>query len=86
MPARTQAYNAVVRSVARADPGEVSVIDLNRMLSPDGVYTASVRGVEARWPDGVHISTAGGELLQSQILPIMDRIGMREEAAARPHA
>ena len=35
-PARVQAYNALVRQVARADPGEVSVIDLNRMLEPDG--------------------------------------------------
>ena len=85
MPARTQAYNAVVRRVAHADPGVVSVIDLNRMLSPDGVYTGSVGGVEVR-PDGIHISPAGGELLRRQILPIMDRIGMRDEAAARAHA
>ncbi len=84
-PARTVAYNAVVRRVAGADPGEVSVIDLNRMLSPGGVYTASVGGVDVR-PDGIHISAAGGELLRRQILPIMDRIGMREEAAARAHA
>ena len=83
-PARAQAYNALVRQVARADPQEVSVIDLNRMLDPDGVYTASLDGLDVRY-DGIHISPAGGQLLQRQILPPIDRIGMADEAAARAH-
>ena len=83
MPSRVRAYNALVRQVARSDPGEISVIDLNRMLSPAGVYTASLDGVAVRWPDGVHISLAGGQLLQPQILPEIDRIGMEDETAAR---
>jgi hypothetical protein len=81
-PARAQAYNALVRQVAQSDPGEVSVIDLNRMLSPDGVYTATLDGIDVRSPDGIHVSPAGGELLQRQILPLIDRIGMEDEAAA----
>jgi len=85
-PARTQAYNALVRQVARDDPREVSVIDLNRMLSRNGVYTASLDGVHVRWPDGVHISAAGGQLLQREILPVIDHIGMENEAAAKAHA
>ncbi len=83
-PARVQAYNALVRRVARADPREVDVIDLNRLLGPDGVYTASLDGVDVR-PDGVHISPAGGLMLQQEILPEVDRIGMENEAAARAH-
>jgi hypothetical protein len=82
-PARVQAYNALVRQLARSDPREVSVIDLNRMLSPRGVYTASLDGVGVRLPDGIHISAAGGEFLQRQILPEIDRIGMEDETAAR---
>ncbi len=85
VPSRVQAYNALVRRVARADPGEVSVIDLNRMLSPGGVYTAALDGVDVRWPDGIHISAAGGQLLQRQILPEIDRIGMEDETAAKVH-
>jgi hypothetical protein len=81
-PARAQAYNALVRQVARADPSEVSVIDLNLMLSRDGVYTASLDGVDVRWPDGVHISVAGGQLLQREILPEIDHLGMGSETAA----
>ncbi len=81
-PARAQAYNALVRQVAQTDPGEVTVIDLNRMLSRDGVYTASLDGVDVRWPDGVHISAAGGHLLQREILPEIDHVGMENETAA----
>ena len=82
-PTRVQAYNALVRRVAQADPGEVSVIDLNRMLSRDGGYAASLDGVVVRWPDGVHISAAGGQLLQREILPEIDHIGMENETAVR---
>ena len=64
-----------------AHPGVVSVIDLNRMLSPAGVYTASVSGIDVRSTDGIHVSLDGGELLQRQILPAVDRIGMEDEAA-----
>jgi hypothetical protein len=80
-PARVQAYNALVRQVARTHPGVVSVIDVNRMLSPNGVYTASLSGVDVRSSDGIHVSVDGGQLLQRQILPAVDRIGMEDEAA-----
>jgi hypothetical protein len=83
-PTRVQDYNALVRQLARADPREVSVIDLNRMLSPDGVYTASLDGVDVRY-DGIHISPAGGQLLQPLILPAIARLGVEEETAARAH-
>jgi len=83
-PARVQAYNALVQQVARAHPGVVSVIDLNKLLSPDGVYTATLSGVDVRMPDGIHISLNGGELLQRQVLPALDRIGLEDEAARAP--
>ncbi len=83
---RAQAYNAVVQRVAHAEPGVVSVIDLNHMLSPRGTYTDWVGGVEVRTPDGIHISVAGGELLRPRILPAVDRIGMEDEAGARSRA
>ena len=82
---RAAAYNALVAQVARAQPsGEVTVVDLNQMLSPDGAYTPSVGGVRVRYTDGIHVSLAGGVLLRRQILPEVDRIGMEDEAAARP--
>jgi hypothetical protein len=84
-PARVQAYNALVRQVAQTHPGVVSVIDLNKMLSPDGVYASSLSGIDVRSTDGIHISVSGGELLRRQILPAVDRIGLEDGAArARP--
>jgi hypothetical protein len=80
-PGRVRAYNALVRRVARADPGVVSVLDLNRMLGPGGVYTACLSGLDVRTDDGIHVTLDGGELLQRQILPAVDRIGMADEAA-----
>jgi hypothetical protein len=85
-PARVRAFNALVWRVARSHPGEVNVIDLNRMLSPAGAYTQSEDGITVRWADGVHVTTAAGELLQRQILPQIDRIGLDDETAARAHA
>jgi SGNH domain-containing protein len=81
-PSRTRAYNALVRAVAGAHPGEVQVIDLNRMLSRAGSYTATVDGIGVRTPDGIHVSTSGGELLQRRILPAIDRMGLEDETAA----
>ncbi|HXN58813.1 MAG TPA: SGNH hydrolase domain-containing protein [Acidimicrobiales bacterium] len=84
--ARARAYNALVEQVARSEPGHVSVIDLNKMLDPDGAYCPTVDGVRVRWTDGVHVSRAGGLLLQGQILPVIGRIGLEDEAAARTPA
>ena len=61
----------------------MTVVDLNKMLSPDGTYTSTVGGVQVRYTDGIHVSLAGGELLQRQILPEVDKIGMEDETAAK---
>jgi hypothetical protein len=85
-PARARAYNALVEHVARSEPSHVSVIDLNKMLDPDGAYCSTIDGVDVRWTDRVHVSRAGGLLLQRQILPMIGRIGLEDEAAARTPA
>ena len=86
-PARARAYNALVSRVAGAvRPGEVTVVDLNKMLSPSGAYTPTVDGVQVRYTDGIHVSLAGGVLLQHEILPEIGRIGMGHEAAAKAGA
>ncbi|HEY1828783.1 MAG TPA: SGNH hydrolase domain-containing protein [Acidimicrobiales bacterium] len=72
-------FNQLTRQVAKSMPHEVTVIDLNKMLSPNGKYDTVVDGVRVRWSDGVHVSYAGGELLQRSILPTIDRIGLADE-------
>jgi hypothetical protein len=80
-PSRARLFNTLVRQVARAEPKVVSVVDLNHMLAPAGVYTASVDGIDVRSPDGIHVSLDGGELLQRAILPQVAQLGLEAAPA-----
>jgi hypothetical protein len=51
------AYNQIVQSVASQYP-YVSIDDLHTALDPGGVYQPVVDGIQARGPDGVHITAA----------------------------
>jgi hypothetical protein len=51
-PDRIDEWNALVRSVAKARPN-VTVLDLNRKLGPNGAYTNRIDGIRMRM-DGVH--------------------------------
>jgi hypothetical protein len=77
--ASTDAFNRVEAAVAKSYPRQVTVIHLNKMLSPDGVFTSTVHGVVTHWTDGIHISSAGGQYLQRDIFPIVDRLAMGTE-------
>jgi hypothetical protein len=76
-PGRADAYNRLVRQVAAHNRHDVTFIDLNHMLSPAGHYTATVKGVTVRWSDGIHISVAGGEMVQPAVLSVVGRLGRR---------
>jgi hypothetical protein len=81
-PSRVRAYNALVAKVARSHRN-VTVIPLNHLLSPKGVYTSKVDGVRTRWLDRIHISILGGQFLQPAILPVIDRLGLQAETTQR---
>jgi hypothetical protein len=53
-PTRRSIYNRLVRQVAAEFPGRVSVLDYAAILSPGGVFTRTLDGVEVRTPDNVH--------------------------------
>jgi peptidoglycan/LPS O-acetylase OafA/YrhL len=53
-PARRAIYNKLVRETAKDFPGKVSVIDYGAILSPNGVFTKDIDGVQVRTADGVH--------------------------------
>lgn len=50
-------WNALVRSVIGQHP-KIAVLDLNKKLCPDGVYTANADGIQVR-SDGVHFTPEG---------------------------
>ncbi len=80
-PSRVTAYNAIVERVAKEHPGLVTVIDLNKMLDPNGHYTSTIDGIVVRWTDGIHISSAGDQWLQPKILPQIASLGLSSRAA-----
>jgi hypothetical protein len=53
-PRRRAVYNSLLRRIASQFPGKVSVVDFGSILSPKGVFTTYIDGVQVRTPDGVH--------------------------------
>jgi peptidoglycan/LPS O-acetylase OafA/YrhL len=53
-PDRVNAYNALVRQVAAADPQKATVVNLYGVVCPAGQYETQIGGVTVRAPDGVH--------------------------------
>ncbi|MEY8018634.1 acyltransferase family protein [Mycobacterium servetii] len=56
-PNRVNQWNAMLRAAVSRHPG-VQILDLNKKLCPDGVYTAKVDGIKVR-SDGVHLTSEG---------------------------
>jgi peptidoglycan/LPS O-acetylase OafA/YrhL len=56
-PDRVNQWNALLRRTIRDRP-DIAVLDLNKKLAPDGVYTAKVDGMQVR-SDGVHLTPEG---------------------------
>jgi hypothetical protein len=69
-------FNALVAAVAAEDPSFVSVLDVNRLLSPGGHYTSSIGGVVARAPAHVHLTDAGvRDLIDPVMNPVVEAAG-----------
>ncbi|MDA3641075.1 acyltransferase family protein [Mycobacterium xenopi] len=60
-PERVDQWNTLLRRTIGKRPN-VSILDLNRKLCPDGVYTAKVDGIQVR-SDGVHLTPEGVQWL-----------------------
>jgi peptidoglycan/LPS O-acetylase OafA/YrhL len=56
-PDRVNQWNTMLRDAVGQHPN-VSILDLNKKLCPDGVYTAKVDGIKVR-SDGVHLTPEG---------------------------
>jgi hypothetical protein len=75
-PDRVTAFNRDLAQVAVDERGKVTLVDLNRVLCPHGRFQTVVDGVVARWPDGIHITPAGGQWLQPHVLPTVAAAGL----------
>jgi lysophospholipase L1-like esterase len=68
-PAWIDRWNGFLRDLAGANPGKVSVVDLNKVLDPAGRWTDTVDGVSVRISDRMHLSAAGADLAARDVVP-----------------
>ena len=80
LPGRTDEFNALLRHVAFLQRRTTTVIDVNRMLDPNGRYTSYVHGVMVRNADQEHPSVYAGMFLRPVVLPQL----VRWSESARP--
>ncbi len=73
--AMVDSLNAVGRLLAEESGDLVTVIDLNRYLSPDGTYSDSIGDVKVRSRDSVHFSEEGSNLIGAWLAPQIIEIG-----------
>jgi peptidoglycan/LPS O-acetylase OafA/YrhL len=73
-PARVDAWNADLRTEAAKHPDVVTILDLNKVVCPDGKYTQSVGGLAVR-SDGLHFTPEGVQrLIAPWLLPQLTAI------------
>jgi hypothetical protein len=77
-PTRVARDDALMQAAVAVDPG-ASFLDLGPWLSPGGRYTSTVAGVQARCPDGVHLTPAGGAFVASQLFPVITNLARQHQ-------
>ena len=80
-PRRLAIYNGIVRTVARRTHS--TVLDLDAMVCPNGVYHQVIDGVTVRSPDGVHFARTAGSYLAGGILNVLLDEGRQAAVAQR---
>jgi len=81
-PDRVEAFNRDLARVAAATRGKMTLMDLTALLSPHRHFQTVVDGVVVRWPDGVHVTPAGGTWLQPRVLPTVAELGLAVRSGA----
>ncbi|ABK69984.1 acyltransferase family protein [Mycolicibacterium smegmatis] len=71
-PSRVRAWNTILRDVAAKRPN-VSVLDFNAKLNPNGAYTARVDGIRMR-SDGVHPTAEAVEWLTPWLVDSLKKL------------
>jgi peptidoglycan/LPS O-acetylase OafA/YrhL len=73
-PQRVDAWNRLLATVAAAAPSHPTILDLNRLTCPNGVFTWSIGGLQVRG-DGLHFTPAGVQrIIAPWLLPQLTRL------------
>jgi peptidoglycan/LPS O-acetylase OafA/YrhL len=73
-PARVDAWNKLLATVAAAVPAHPTILDLNKVVCPKGTYTADLNGLKIR-SDGLHFTPDGvKQVIAPWLLPQLTRL------------
>ncbi len=73
-PARVDAWNGLLRAEAARHPDTVTVLDLNKVMCPDGRFTWTINGLKVR-SDGLHFTPAAVQkIIAPWLLPQLGRL------------
>jgi peptidoglycan/LPS O-acetylase OafA/YrhL len=73
-PARVNAWNALLHQAAARDPARIHVLDLNRLMCPNGHFTWTIHGLQVR-SDGLHFTPqAVQQIIAPWLLPKLNAI------------
>ncbi|HKD97404.1 MAG TPA: acyltransferase family protein [Micromonosporaceae bacterium] len=76
LPARVDAWNQLVREEQAKHPKQVTILDLNKVVCPDGKFTWSLDGFRIR-SDGLHYTPAGVQrIIAPWLLPKLAQIAV----------
>jgi hypothetical protein len=65
------AFNSIVSTVAHRDRSWVSVLNVNELLDPGGVFTGSIDGVQTRIADQTHLTQAAvQQFIDPELVPL----------------
>ena len=74
-PARVDRFNQILRETVARHPGRVTLLDLNRLVSPGGRYVRTIDGVDVRAADGIHFHPEGADWLAGPLLQQLEARG-----------
>jgi peptidoglycan/LPS O-acetylase OafA/YrhL len=78
-PARVDAWNRLLNAEAAKHPATITVLDLNRLVCPNGTFTWSVNGLRVR-SDGLHFTPEGvQQVIAPWLLPKLAAIAATGE-------
>ena len=76
-PARVQRYNAILGQVAAASGGRAVVVSIGGRLSPEGRFAWAIGGRTVRADDGIHLTTAGAQLVEPWLMAQVRQLSSR---------
>ena len=79
-----RAYNKIVREVAAANAPQVKVLDVNKVVSPNGKFSPTLDGIPYFMDDGIHLNPEGAKAISQYLIGDLSTWAAQSRAARFP--